>query len=260
MGGDSQDGKVYRNLGELEYNYDRRKEKHSSYTIADVTVGYSYFFMITKDGSFFGPFSDNITKSGSNSDRVYKYAITAMLIRIRNDIAPYKNTISYSIQKKAWTENKAVDKELDKAFSHFSKGACYSNNYCDAKFSQKDYKLALEAYLGIYERHKSIAAALNASYLYHALGDTKSALSFMKKIEDKITEDVIRQYQTTKIYSLAADRLSSLYHALGDTKSALNIMKKVHEETSLGAPKVVEYYHALGDTESALSVLHSVEF
>ncbi|MCL2101125.1 MAG: hypothetical protein FWH22_05370, partial [Fibromonadales bacterium] len=87
---------------------------------------------------------------------------------VRQDIAPYKSS-----EFRVFAEDKTSDGikiEMKEAFEHVV---------------TQNYKVALTAYLGIYERYKSPAAAENASIIYEALGDTESALNLMQKVYDE---------------------------------------------------------------------------
>jgi hypothetical protein len=55
-------------------------------------------------------------------------------------------------------------------------------NAADAHRRQGNYVAAREAYVAIWEAHKSIAAAINASVLYEATGDLEGAIFLMEQV------------------------------------------------------------------------------
>ncbi len=139
-----------------------------------VEVEFSYSLKMARDGRLIGPISRKGARSASSGDGypsaegLLREALTSQIALIGQDIAPYK-----SREQRIFAEDKTgidgIKMEMKEALAHVK---------------VQNYKLALEAYLGIYERYKSPAAAENASILYEALGDTEAALGIMQKIYD----------------------------------------------------------------------------
>jgi len=139
---------------------------------ANVEIEFSYSLKMARDGSLIGPVSRKGVRSAQSlegypsAEGLLKEALTSQIAFIGQDIAPYKSRELRTFAE----DNTGVDDiktEMKDALVHVK---------------AQNYKLALEAYLGIYERYKSPAAAENASILYEALGDMESALSIMQKV------------------------------------------------------------------------------
>jgi len=162
-------------------------------TIAEVKLNYH---IKTADGRTIGPISKEEHRWSNNypkgktpvldfylypSEEIpYQLAINYLLIGVAEDIAPYKVA-----EQRTFAEDKTgasgVKDEMKKALA-----------YVEAEM----YLLALESYLGIYERHKSRAAAENASILYEFFGDTESALNIMQKAYNETSDPAIQQVIT----------------------------------------------------------------
>jgi len=139
-----------------------------------VEVEFSYSLKMARDGRLIGPISRKGVNSASSGDGypsaegLLRNALTSQIALIGQDIAPYKST-----ELRTFAEDKTgistVKTEMKEAMAHVK---------------AQNYKLALDSYLGIYERYKSPAAAENASILYEALGDMESALKIMQRVYD----------------------------------------------------------------------------
>jgi len=156
--------------------FEDEKGNISHFTVysTKVEIEFNYSLKVARDGRLIGPISRKGSKSDYGTDgypsaeELLKQAITPQINLIRQDIASYKSKEMRTFAKDK-TGNNAVSLEMDEALKHVK---------------EQNYKLALQAYLGIYERHKSIAAAENASIVYEALGDIESALKIMQKVYD----------------------------------------------------------------------------
>jgi len=153
---------------------DKNGTHYSTTYYTKVEVEFSFSIKMARDGRLIGPISKRGIRSASNSggyppaDGLLREALVSQIDLIRQDIAPYK-----SREMREFAEDKtgidALKTEMKAAME---------------QVKAQNYKLALQAYLGIYERYKSPAAAENASILYEALGDTESALNIMQKVYD----------------------------------------------------------------------------
>jgi hypothetical protein len=151
-------------------------KSNSVYKI-DTRVELSYSFKMAKDGKVIGPFSrkGNGYDWSSNGYPYDGFALDAALDNaiwypaVSRNLVPHKD-----IEMRGLVEdkkgNKAIKKEMKEAA---------------ALAKAQDYKAALEAYLSIYEEHKSPAAALNAAILHQSLGDLEAALEMLKKATDE---------------------------------------------------------------------------
>jgi hypothetical protein len=149
------------------------------YTIyqRDAEIELNYSFTRSRDASLIGP----VSKRGSNSSSsqnsgelrsttdLLRSVVDRQLSLLGRDIAPYT-----AIENRALAKDKSKDKVLQAEM----KDAL-------AQVKAGSYRIALEAYLGIYERYKSLAAAENASILYEAFGDTRIAANFMQQVFDE---------------------------------------------------------------------------
>ncbi|MDR0301431.1 MAG: hypothetical protein LBI04_03855 [Treponema sp.] len=158
-------------------SYKTKDGKTVYYTdyVTNVEIEFNYSLTRSRDGSVIGP----VFKKDSNrsSDRE-NYPSASMLLRavvdrqlkyLGRDVAPYT-----AIENRALAKDKSKDKILQAEM----KDAL-------ARVKEGSYRTALEAYLGIYERYKSFAAAENASVLYEAFGETKVAANFMQQVFDE---------------------------------------------------------------------------
>ena len=140
-----------------------------------VEVQFSYGFTRARDGSIIGP----VNKTGRASDATRDNgsqneleSVEVLAIRAANnqlglfarDVAPYTITLRRSLEKES-------KKDLQPAMKD-----------AQALVKEGAYKAALEAYLKIYNENKNIAAAINASILYEATGDTQAGLTFMQGV------------------------------------------------------------------------------
>ena len=140
-------------------------------------IEFNYSLTRSRDASLIGPVSKKGSGSSSsrNSDEIksttdlLRSTIDSQLRFLGRDIAPYT-----AIENRALAKDKSKDKVLQAEM----KDAL-------AQVKAGSYKIALEAYLGIYERYKSVAAAENASILHETFGDTEIAADFMRRVSDE---------------------------------------------------------------------------
>jgi len=170
-------GRIIRTVTENETKTSQSKDKegnviYSTTYYTTVRVEFSYSIKVARDGKLIGPiFRKGIASTYSeagypSADELLRAALISQMAFIRQDIAPYKSKEMRTIAEDK-TGDDVVKKEMKEALAHVK---------------AQNYKLALQAYLGIYERHKSPAAGENASIIYEALGDTESALSIMQRV------------------------------------------------------------------------------
>ena len=162
---DSKQGKYENRDGSVVY--------YTTYT-TKVEVEFNYSLVRARDGSLIGPVSKKGRNSSSSRENypsaegLLRAAIDGQLMYIGQDLAPYT-----AIEKRTFVTDKsgndALKKEMKDTLALVKAGS---------------YKTALETYLGIYERYKSLAAAENASILYESFGDTQIAANLMQKAFD----------------------------------------------------------------------------
>ena len=142
------------------------------YYVMEVEVNFNYSFTRSRDGSLIGP----VNRKGSTSvqadsssdlpsvDTLANRVIDNQLRYLGRDVAPYTITVTRKMEKEP---NKDLRPRMDSALAQVKGGS---------------YKAALDSYLSIYSTNKNIAAAINASILYEALGETMSAATFMQEV------------------------------------------------------------------------------
>jgi len=156
-----------------EQTTNRQGEKITYYYfIREVEVSFNYSLMRSHDGSLIGP----VYKSGRTSaradtqgelpsvDALAAQIIDSQLSQLARDVAPYTTRITRSLEKES---NKALRPQMNSALEQVKSGS---------------YRAALESYLAIYRANLNIAAAINASILYEALGETRTAANFMQEV------------------------------------------------------------------------------
>jgi len=101
-----------------------------------------------------------------SSSALLMAAIDEQLRYLAHDIAPHTviETRTFAEEK---TKDKVLKEEMKNAITQVKAG---------------NYKLALSAYLDIYDRYKNVAAAENASILYESFGEVQTAADFMQRV------------------------------------------------------------------------------
>ena len=138
----------------------------------DVEIELNYSLVRAGDASLIGPVFKEGTYSLSSQEgypsaaEVLRTAIDNELRYLGRDFAPHTVTENRSFASDK-SKNKVLQAEMKDTLSQVKAG----NN-----------RAALEAYLGIYERYKSIAAAENASILHEVFGDTQVAADLMRRV------------------------------------------------------------------------------
>jgi hypothetical protein len=139
--------------------------------ITNVEIEFNYYLVLARDSKIIGPIYKKRSRSETSRE---SYPLSSPLLRsiideqlryLARDIAPYR-----VIETRTFVTENSKDKvliaEMKDALSQVKSG---------------NYKLALEAYLGIYEQYKNIAAAENASILYESFGEVQTAANFMQR-------------------------------------------------------------------------------
>jgi len=166
-------------------SYKTKDGKTVNYTdyITNVEIEFNYSLVLARDGMLIGPVFKSGKHSATNSDRynasnsetfpaappLIRIAIDNQLASLGREIAPYTAIESRTFASES-SNDKALKAEMKNALAQVKAGS---------------YKIALEAYLGIYERYKSVAAAENASILYELTGDTNIAADYIRRVYDE---------------------------------------------------------------------------
>jgi len=139
-----------------------------------VEVEFNYSLKVARDGRLIGPVSKKGTASSSardgypSAEGLFRDALVKEMASVRQDIAPYTTQELRVFEEEK--NNDAAKTEMKQAME---------------QVKAQNYKVALQAYLGIYEQYKSPAAAVNASIMYEATGDPESALKLVQKVYDE---------------------------------------------------------------------------
>jgi len=214
-----------------------------------VEVDFNYSLIRARDGSLIGPISKRGRNRESSNDgypsaqELMRKTVDGELRYVGRDLAPYT-----SYERRVFAE----DKSPDKALKAEMKNAL-------AQVKAGNYKLALEAYLKIYERYRSIAAAENASILHESFGDVRLAADLMKEAYDA----------TGNPKAMAVlDRLNNIIKDQETLAADYGDKKNLTEKTSASASEEIRkflpqgakvlIYNSTQDNEKAAAVLDNV--
>jgi len=182
---------------------EKNKEGETIY-VTNVEVNFSYHLVLAKDGNLAGP----VFKTGKKEDKRKKdYPSGPLMVReaISNELNYlYRDLVPHTVtEKRTFKEDKALKSEMKNAL---------------ALVKAKNYKAALEAYLKIYEQHKSLAAAENASIMYESFGDIKAAADLMQRAFDDTGNPDIKK-AIARLNKILQDR-ATIASDYGDGKPA----------------------------------------
>jgi len=146
-------------------------ETHTFY-FREVEVAFEYYFVRAHDGVIIGPVARRGRRSARNDNRnnlvpemeLAGRIISDQLRLLYRDVAPYTIRVSRSLEREP---NRELRPQMDAALAHVR-----GQNYIAAR----------QSYIAIWESHGSIAAAINASILYEAVGETENAVFFMEHV------------------------------------------------------------------------------
>jgi hypothetical protein len=169
---------TYINTNDSSTEVERKDKDDNVYMVTiytrEVEMEFNYSFTRARDGILIGP----VTKRGkktSVSEDLNTLLSTAALARsivdeqlrnINRDVVPYTITESRTL-----IAEQSKDKELKAIMKDIL-----------TLVRSGIYRSALDSYLRTYSVYKNIAAAVNASILYEALGETQTAANFMSAV------------------------------------------------------------------------------
>lgn len=197
-----------------EGSYKTRDDQTVYFTdhIREVEIEFNYSLTRARDASLIGP----VYKRGTNSvvsrnqtpsqsgTALLRPAVDRLLRTIGQDLAPHTvvETRRFAVDN---SKNRALRTEMRDALAQVRSG---------------NHRIALQAYLGIYERHKSLAAAENASILHEAFGDVQVAADFMRQVFDDTGNPKAREVlsRLNRILQDQATLASEYSDALGQTE------------------------------------------
>ncbi|MCL2139816.1 MAG: hypothetical protein FWH41_09860 [Treponema sp.] len=160
-----------------------------SYT-REAVIEYNYYLTRSYDGLLIGPVSKTASEKDSNANQnslkpgieLLKTAVNAQLSKeLNRDLAPY-----YAAETRSIMNEKTKDKELKEKMKNAL-----------AQIKGKNYRIALDNYLSIYNEYGNSAAAINASIVYEVLGDFHSAIALLsneynRSGNSKAREELVR--------------------------------------------------------------------
>jgi len=214
-----------------------------------VEVDFNYSLIRARDGSLIGPVSKRGRNRASSNEGypsaqdLMRRTIDGELRQVGRDLAPYT-----SYERRVFAE----DKSPDKALKAEMKNAL-------AQVKAGNYKSALEAYLKIYERYRSVAAAENASILHESFGDVQLAANLMKEAYDA-TGNPKAMAALNRLNAIIKDQ-ETLTADYGDKKSltektSASASEEIRKFLPQGAKVLI--YNATPDNEKAAVVLDNV--
>lgn len=171
-------------IGQITNISEDNSDQESSYKTKDgkvvtfitftrtVSVEFTYYLERARDGSMLGP----VTKKGDTSASADNSGALPSAASLANKIIDsqmsslYRDLVPYTV-----TVQRAMEKESDKSLKQPMETAL-------AYVKAGNYIAANKAYLDIWESYQSIAAAVNASILYEAIGETRTAANFMQQV------------------------------------------------------------------------------
>jgi len=228
-----------------------------------VVIDFSYSLIRARDGSIIGPINKSGKRTEFNRDKpapiaeeVLKKEINKQfgvgtemfgLVKRRSPIAT--EFVPYTVQEKRTfakdkSGNETVKSQMQIAIGHVKTG---------------NFKIALQAYLGIYEQYKSIAAAENAAILYEALGDIKAAAALMQQVVNSTGNPKAQQ----TLYRLNKD-IQDMETVAAEYKGDQTLVKKVAniatEEIQMYLPSNAKLwiYNDSPNSERAVSVVSNI--
>ena len=166
---------ITHNTKSLQRSYKDRNGNTITYVTyrREVEVDMSYSLVHAGDGILIGPVIKKGRSGSSGRDdssglesvnALVNSAIDSLLKLLNQDVAPYTIRINRSL---ADEPNQELKTQSDAALAHVKSG---------------NYIAALQVYRAIWESSNSIAAAVNASILYEAMGETRNAADFMQQV------------------------------------------------------------------------------
>ncbi|MDR2541905.1 MAG: CsgG/HfaB family protein [Treponema sp.] len=142
------------------------------YYVREVEVEFTFSFERPRDGSLIGPVTRRGTAADTQDDvnrltsvdTLVNRVIDSQLISLNRDIAPHTVRISRALERE---NNRELRPQMEEARTHVRAG---------------NYMAARQIYLDIWVTYQSVAAAVNASILYEAMGETQNAVNLMQQV------------------------------------------------------------------------------
>jgi len=139
----------------------------------EVEVSFEYYFARARDGSMVGPIRrtgrSSVSTRGGIGDLPAEVSLAMGIVRNQlrlfyRDVAPHTIVLTRTMEREP---NRVLRPMM---------------NAADARRQAGDYLGAREAYVAIWNDHRSIAAAINAAILFEATGDLEDGIFFMEQV------------------------------------------------------------------------------
>ena len=144
-----------------------------TYYQREVEVAFEYYFVRSRDGVIIGP---PVQRRGTEFDRNENINALAPAITLANRaIASQLRAFERDVVVHTVRVSRSLENERDRALRpqmNAARDLARAGNYRGAR----------DAYNAIWETHGSVAAAINVSILYEALGEVESAHFFMERV------------------------------------------------------------------------------
>ena len=157
--------------------YDPQTKQNVNVTVfsREVQMSFTYSLKLARDGSIVGvetregktSDSDTVPSSLKSQSQLMRDIVNRSgFATLTRNLVPYVVTERHAIMKEQ-SKNKVLQGKMKEALGWLK---------------EKNYRIALNTYLGIYNEYSNFAAAYNAAILHEALGDVQAALVFMQKV------------------------------------------------------------------------------
>jgi hypothetical protein len=143
-----------------------------TFFVREVELAFEYQFVRSRDGTIIGPVSRSgrrTSRSDSRAALVPEMTLARNIVDdqmrfLNRDVAPYSVRISRTLESE---RNRDLRPQMNAARDLVRDGNLIA---------------ARQSYMGIWQAHGSIAAAINASIMTEALGETQAAITFMQQV------------------------------------------------------------------------------
>jgi len=201
----------------------------------EVEIAFEYYFSRARDGSMVGSIRRTARTSSTSRDGVANLqsgtalAMTGARNQLRffyRDVAPHTITLT-----------RTMEREPDRALRPMM-------NAADTRRRAGDYLGAREAYIAIWDNHRSIAAAINAAILYEATGDLEGGIFFVEQVFEATrapqVSQKLAQLNREAAYVLGLEAFDDVQapaervagHAVGEISSVLPVAPRLWIHTT----------------------------
>ena len=161
----------------------------------EVKLEISYSLEQARDGIVIGKETKNGSRGDSNSSRDGLNSVREMLRQTNVLAGIAKNLAPYTVnESRTLMGDKTQGKDLNNRMKIASD-----------QVKGKNYKIAYNMYMGIYEEYESFSAIYNASIMQEALGDIPAAIKLMQ-LAERETGNQDARAEVTRLRKIISDR------------------------------------------------------